>query len=167
MSMSNYIKKIRSLVGSTLIQMPSVTIINFDKAGRLLLIKSRDIGKWVLPGGAIEPYEHPADAAVREMWEETGLVVELASIHGVYGGKEFIVEYPNGDKTSYVTTVFNSRTLGGKLESNDDESTDLGFFSLKEIEKLPVPRWVHMLLPGIFEGKDIALFETPSWKPVH
>ena len=165
MGMSDYIRQIRNLIGNTLIQMPSVTLINFDKTRRLLLTKSRDLDKWVLPGGAIEPCEHPADAAVREMWEETGLVVELVSIHGVYGGKEFIVEYPNGDRTSYVTTVFRSRTVGGKLEPKDDENTDLGYFSLKEIMKLQVPKWVRSLLPDIFESKDGALFEPASWRP--
>jgi 8-oxo-dGTP pyrophosphatase MutT (NUDIX family) len=47
--------------------MPSVTIVSFDDTGRVLLVKHRDTDLWVAPGGAIEPEETPADAAVREM----------------------------------------------------------------------------------------------------
>jgi 8-oxo-dGTP pyrophosphatase MutT (NUDIX family) len=32
----------------------------------------------------IEPFELPADAAVRETWEETGLFVELTGLIGVF-----------------------------------------------------------------------------------
>ena len=42
---------------------------------------------WTTPGGMIEPYETPSNAAVREMWEETGLYVELTHVIGVFGGE--------------------------------------------------------------------------------
>jgi 8-oxo-dGTP pyrophosphatase MutT (NUDIX family) len=86
MGMSEYIRNIRSKVGSTMLQMPSVTIFNYDDTGQILLVKHADTGLWVAPGGAIEPGETPADAAVREMWEETGLLVRLVRILGVYVG---------------------------------------------------------------------------------
>ncbi len=56
--------------------MPSVTIITFDDRGRVLLARHADAVVWVAPGGSVDPHESPADAAVREMWEETGLRVE-------------------------------------------------------------------------------------------
>ncbi|RKX23833.1 MAG: DNA mismatch repair protein MutT [Candidatus Zixiibacteriota bacterium] len=142
MGMSEYMKDIRNKVGHTLLQMPSVTIINFDETGRVLLVKHRDTDLWVAPGGAVEPGEIPADAAVREMWEETGLVVELVGIVGVYGGPEFVVEYSNGDRTSYVTTVFEGRVVGGTLEPVDDESSEAAYFSREEVMALDTQPWV-------------------------
>ncbi len=44
----------------------------------VILLKHRKLGIWVQPGGHIDPGESPADAAVREACEETGLAVTLA-----------------------------------------------------------------------------------------
>lgn len=165
MGMSDYIKDIRNKVGHALLQMPSVTIVNFDDAGRVLLLKHRDTDSWVAPGGAIEPGEKPADAAVREMWEETGLVVELVGILGVYGGWEFLVEYSNGDKTSYVMTVFEGQIVGGTLDPADDESTEAAYYSLEDIMGLNTQPWVRVVLPDVLENRGQASFEPASWKP--
>ena len=43
----------------------------FDEAGRILLVRRSDDGLWCLPCGWVEPNESPAEAAVREAWEET------------------------------------------------------------------------------------------------
>jgi ADP-ribose pyrophosphatase YjhB (NUDIX family) len=37
-------------------------------------------GMWDIPGGFLEPWEHPADGAAREVAEETGLLVRVASL---------------------------------------------------------------------------------------
>jgi 8-oxo-dGTP pyrophosphatase MutT (NUDIX family) len=46
----------------------------------VLLVRHVEGNDWTTPGGMIEPLETPADAAVRETWEETGLHVELESL---------------------------------------------------------------------------------------
>lgn len=45
------------------------------KDGAILMVRHRHAGReyWTLPGGGVEPGESPARAAVREVWEETGL----------------------------------------------------------------------------------------------
>jgi 8-oxo-dGTP pyrophosphatase MutT (NUDIX family) len=45
--------------------------------GKVLLHHHRKLGMWLPPGGHIEQDELPDEAAVREVWEETGLEVEL------------------------------------------------------------------------------------------
>jgi len=80
---SDYMRCLREKVGPDLLLAPSVTIITFDDQGRILLARHADTGVWVAPGGSVDPHESPADAAVREMWEETGLLVEPTKILGV------------------------------------------------------------------------------------
>ncbi|MGH3697497.1 MAG: NUDIX hydrolase [Pseudonocardiaceae bacterium] len=41
------------------------------------LIRHPRLGKWMLPGGHVEPNENPAEAALREVAEETGLAARL------------------------------------------------------------------------------------------
>ena len=55
----------------------------FDAAGRVLMIQRRDNARWALPGGIAEIGSTPAEAVLKELWEEAGLrgtVVRLLSI---------------------------------------------------------------------------------------
>ena len=64
---------------------PCVGAVVTDEQGRLLLIKrghEPGAGLWSIPGGRIEPGETDAEALVREMFEETGLVVEVGPLIG-------------------------------------------------------------------------------------
>lgn len=55
-----------------------------DEAGRIVLIQRADNALWVMPGGAIAVGETPAEATMREAWEEAGVrckAVQLAAVH--------------------------------------------------------------------------------------
>lgn len=56
----------------------------FDEQGRILLIQRADSGLWALPGGACDVGEAPSTGARREAWEETGCVVEIEGLVGVF-----------------------------------------------------------------------------------
>lgn len=45
--------------------------------GRVLLVRHRTLGGWVQPGGHVEPRETPDEAAVREVFEETGVGMRI------------------------------------------------------------------------------------------
>ncbi len=66
----------RLVPAETLVQRPSVYGVVVD-AGWVLLGKAKSTQKYVLPGGGIERGEGVEDALKREMWEETGLRVEV------------------------------------------------------------------------------------------
>jgi 8-oxo-dGTP diphosphatase len=53
--------------------------------GRLLLVRHAKLGKWLPPGGHIEPDETPDEAVLREVREETGLDVELVHREEIAG----------------------------------------------------------------------------------
>ena len=64
-------------------------VLPFDAEDRVLLLYSRDPARptepyWCTIGGAVEPGETPAEAAAREMVEETGLVVAPGDLTGPF-----------------------------------------------------------------------------------
>jgi ADP-ribose pyrophosphatase YjhB (NUDIX family) len=75
-------------------------------------------GTWCIPGGFVEAHEAPELAAKRETWEETGLLVEVTNLLGVYspcqGGNEVVI-------------VYSARPVGGALKAGD-EVLELGTF---------------------------------------
>jgi len=137
--MSNFYKRLRKKVGNELIFIPSAATIIRNDHEEILLQNKGNGEKWSLPAGAIEPGEAPAEANVREVWEETGLFVTPKKLLGVFGGKEYRYQYPNGDKVEYNIFLFESAIQKGKLNPNDNESKILQFFSPSSMPELALP----------------------------
>ncbi len=169
MPRTGHVASIRRSVGSQRLLLPSATICIFDAAKRLLLVHHADGGRWAPPGGAIEPDESPADAAVRECFEETGLHVRPAQILGVYGGPPCEVTYANGDIVQYVLTLFRGEVIGGSLRPDGEEALDARYVAADEWQDLTVPPWARIALPRVFEaiaaGSERASFVEPTWQP--
>ncbi|MFQ6026144.1 MAG: NUDIX domain-containing protein [Dehalococcoidia bacterium] len=110
----------------------------FDDSGRKILLTRRaDNGLWCLPGGCIEPGESAQEACVREVLEETGLVVEAGKLVGVYSSPDRVTEYPDGNRYQTVSLCFEARRVGGELGVSG-ETTEFGYFSLAEIQSMSV-----------------------------
>jgi 8-oxo-dGTP pyrophosphatase MutT (NUDIX family) len=165
MPLSGYLKQLRDKVGHDLLLLPSAAVAIHDEAGRVLMGLHADKKIWVVPGGLIEPAETPADGAVRETWEETGLLIEVTSILGVYGGKELVIDYPNGDQASYVGTIFRGRVIAGALRPDGEEILDLRYFSREEIRDTPHSRWMDLAMDAIYALEGPAHFQKPTWRP--
>ena len=133
MAISPYIQRLRASVGTQLLLLPSVTVLCRDDEGRVLLVRQIDSGQWATIGGLVEPDEAPRAAAVREAREEAGVDVELLAILDVVGGQPFRVQYPNGDETAYVATVFDARVVGGTLAADGEETNEVGWFALDDL----------------------------------
>jgi ADP-ribose pyrophosphatase YjhB (NUDIX family) len=129
MAVSDYVRRLRERIGTELLLLPSVSVLLQDTEGRLLLVRHADSGLWGLIGGAVEVDERPAEAAVRETEEETGLLVELTRLVTVLGGPRFRVSYANGDEAAYVTIVYEARVAGGVERIDGDEIAELEWFA--------------------------------------
>ena len=165
MAMSPHVRRLRDALGSELIVLPAVTGIVFDDRDRILLVQQLESGVWTAPGGAVDPDELPADAVVREVWEETGLYIEPVRILGVHGGPTCLVTYPNGDRTSYVMTVFECVVRGGALRGQSDETSDAAFVGRDELASYRTGTWVRSVLPSLYDRTDGVFFTAPSWQP--
>lgn len=110
----------------------------FDVSRRKVLLTQRaDNGRWCLPGGQIEAGESAAEACEREVWEETGLKVCAKRLAGVYSNPDQLVIYPDGNKVFFVVLNFEVDILEGELGLSN-ETTAFGYFSLEEMESLPM-----------------------------
>ena len=165
MAIPDFLLHLRKKIGHDLILMPSASVSLFDETGRILLAKHADRNVWVLPGGIVEPGESPADAAVRETWEETGLIVELTSVFGVFGGMDFVITYSNGDRAAYVVTVFRGKIIGGKMQSDGGEISELRFFSAEELQAVPHSKWMDRVMGPLYDPSAQTQFQRPSWRP--
>jgi ADP-ribose pyrophosphatase YjhB (NUDIX family) len=139
MPISSYLRSLRSLVGSRMLLLPGVAAVIRNESGAVLLMHRADDGCWGLPAGGLDPGENPADAIVREVYEETGLNVVPERILGVFGGRKFRHTYPNGDEVEYTTVVFGCRVVDGELAPQDGEALDLRYFAPAEMPPLVAP----------------------------
>ena len=135
---------------------PSCGAIIFDPARqRLLLTRRSDNGQWCLPGGAMDPGESAAEACAREVLEETGLVVSIGRLIGVYTSPNWLMEYADGNRIQGVTLNFEAQVVGGVLDISA-ETTDVGYFSLAEMKTMDVMEDEHQRAIDAFSGAEAA-----------
>ncbi len=120
-----FILELRAKVGHDPLWLTAAGGVVLDDSGRVLLQRRSDTGRWTLPGGIVEPGEQPADAAVREIYEETGVVAMPESLVSVTVSAP--ITYPNGDKVRYLDLTFRFRAVGGEARVNDNESIEVGW----------------------------------------
>ncbi len=100
---------------------PTVDIIIEVEGGIVLIERKNPPHGWAIPGGFVDYGETVEVAAVREAREETGLVVQLTGLLGVYSD-------PSRDPRSHtISTVFVASAAGRPVA--DDDAADAGVFT--------------------------------------
>jgi 8-oxo-dGTP pyrophosphatase MutT (NUDIX family) len=129
-----FVTRLRSHIGHDPLWLSTATGVVLDADGRVLLGRRRDTGTWALPGGIIDPAEQPADAAAREIFEETGVLAVPELLVAVTVSAP--MTYPNGDQVQYLEVVFRCRPVGGEARVNDEESVEVGWHPLHRLPNL-------------------------------
>lgn len=114
----------------------SATVLDETKQ-KMLLIRRTDNGRWAVPGGYMEAGESVAEACIREVWEETGLTVEVNRLLAVYSDPHRLLAYPDGNRLQLVVLHFLA-TIQGGTTTPGDESTAVGFFTAGEMLHLDI-----------------------------
>lgn len=115
---------------------PGVTAVIFDEQHQqILLTKRSDNGQWCLPGGGLDPGESITEACIREIFEETGLSIQLIRLIGVYSSPNWVIQYADGNRFQILALNFEAEIDSGALTLNS-EVTQFGYFSQTQIDQL-------------------------------
>jgi len=137
---------------------PAAGVLAVDDAGRLLLQRRRDTGQWAIPMGKQELGETVSQCAVRETREETGVLVEVTGLLGVYSDPGHVVLYTSdGETRQEYEVILLGRPVSGEPTSNDEASA-AGWFCVSELDGLDIHptqwRQIRDYLDGTYPHVD-------------
>lgn len=102
---------------------PSACVLLCDGGEILLIKRSRPPFQdyWDLPGGFCEPHEAPEETAIREVYEETGLIIDVVQLFGIW-----MDSYTDGRRNQRTRTTMNLVYTGAlsqasRVTSHSDE----------------------------------------------
>ncbi|KAB2331260.1 NUDIX hydrolase [Bacillus mesophilum] len=140
-----YISELRKQIGSRPIISVGATISVMNQNNEVLFQHRSDTLDWGLPGGSMELGETLEEVALRELAEETGLNANKLKLIGVFSGPRYYYQYPNGDETYNVISLFHAQHVTGRLVMNDGESLDLKFIGRDQLpNKIEKRAWELM-----------------------
>ena len=125
MAIPDYVQRLRQRVGHDLLWLPGATAVVLRRT-EVLLVRRADNGQWTPVTGIVDPGEHPALAAVREVMEETGVTCAVEALAWVNVTAPRV--HANGDLAQYLDHTFRCRYLDGDAHVADDESSGVGWF---------------------------------------
>lgn len=127
------------------------------EAGKLLLIQRSDNGLWCMPGGAAEVGETLAQAAERELREETGIEGKARRVVGLFDSRL----WHSGMKRHMVHIVFLVERIAG-TPTRSSESLDVAYFAETELPPLSYGHraWLPHLLGLQREGEPGVYFDA-------
>lgn len=140
-----------------------------DESGRVCLVresKPQALGRWSLPAGRAEVGESLREAAAREALEETGLVVGVGGLIGIYHSPQTL------EGGSAVSFVFESIMVSGELSTSMDHP-EVAFFDRAQLAELVEARQlrgqhaslaIDALEAGEYLNDDVVV-EVPPSKP--
>lgn len=128
----------------------TASAVVLDDHGRVLLVHHRKLDLWLYPGGHLDPDETPAEAAVREVREETGVDVEVITAGGFHHPATIghpvpwaILEMPVQDRRvgphHHIDLVYVCRATTAALARQEAEVSDCRWVPLGEVAALHTP----------------------------
>jgi len=119
--------------------------------GQILLVQRKDSGIWLYPTGWADVGYSPAEVAVKEVSEETGISCEPIALMGVVDGQRM-----GFSRFGMYMLLFHCRATGGELEPHPLETGDVGWFNRDQLPEVTagVQWWGPMAFAAI-DGEGI------------
>jgi len=142
----------------------TATGIVFNKSKQILMIFHKKLNVWLPPGGHIEENELPTKAVIREIFEETGIKVEILQIENkiltlsnndcIELEKPFILLLENIEgnwKHNHIDMVYICKALNENVILQKTEVNNIGWFEINQVEKLKTFKNVKQSIQKAFE----------------
>ncbi len=123
---------------------------------KVLLVRRADNNRWAVPGGYMEPGESVAEACTREVWEETGLNIQVNHLVAVYSTPHKLLEYPDGNRWQLVVLHFAAEVVDGDFRTSN-ETTEVNYFSHIETKDLDMGKLDRQRIEDGFAAKTMAI----------
>lgn len=130
MPIPDFIVRLRAKIGHDPLWLPGVTAVVL-RGDEVLLVRRSDNGQWAPVTGIVDPGEHPAVCATREVEEETGIHATVEAL--VWVNVSSPVVHVNGDHAQYLDHTFRCRYVSGVAHAADDESEAVGWFPVDDL----------------------------------
>lgn len=133
-----------------------------NERGEVLLVQRRDSGIWLYPTGWADVGYSPAEVAVKEVAEETGIECEPVSLISVIDGQRM-----GFSRFGMYMLLFHCRVLGGELQGHPLETSDVGWFGPAALpEATAGAQWWGPMAFAAIDGEDIPTRFDPPRDPV-
>ena len=103
----------------------------------------------------MDPGEDAVECCAREVLEETGLVVRVGRLIGVYSSPHVIVEYAAGNRRQGLNLIFEAEPTGGEL-CITEETTEVGYFSPEQMKSMDTMEPIYQRIEDALAGQEAA-----------
>ncbi|MBE1495083.1 8-oxo-dGTP pyrophosphatase MutT (NUDIX family) [Amycolatopsis lexingtonensis] len=125
-----------------------------DDEGRILMIRRTDNDLYSIPGGQLELGETLAQAAVREVREETGIECQVTGVIGLYSNPKHVIAYDDGEVRQEFSICFRALPVGG-ITRRSNESSEVLWIKPKDLEQLDIHESIRLRINHALERGDI------------
>jgi ADP-ribose pyrophosphatase YjhB (NUDIX family) len=135
----------------------AVTAFILDAAGRLLMIRRTDNDLYAIPGGAQEIGETISQTVVREVTEETGILVEVTGLIGVYSDPGHVIAFADGEVRQEFSLCFRARPIKGEPRTSS-ESKEVLWVEPAKLDNLNIHPSIRLRIQHGFEQRTIPFY---------
>ena len=145
----------------------AIGVVVGNDAGEILLVQRADSGIWLYPTGWADVGYSPAEVAVKEVLEETGIACEPVQLLSVVDGQRM-----GFTRFGMYMLLFHCRAIGGSLQPHPLETADVGWFARDAMPAATAGAswWGPAAFAAIDGERPPATFDPvrdPVWRLTH
>lgn len=135
----------------------AVSALVRDRQGRILMIRRTDNDRYAIPGGGLETGETVTQAVEREVYEETGIIVRVQSLVGVFSNPQHVIAFDDGEVRQEFSICFRADPLGGEIRTGS-ESKEVDWIAPDRLHELNIHPSIRLRIERALRPSDPPYF---------